>query len=316
MLYLLLAMLICLLVPWLPVLLLKLEPLAPPPPLTKEEMERLRAQLYGRLSRPSARKPTGQIQKGAATAQPIENAPATRDDTELSHLTLHSYRWVHSFLSLVFIVTMLGMGLAWGFVFHYLGEARARSFPSGTFVFKPSIYGAIFGVPAIFLGIFSTMGIMEILTRILLGRRYTEYSYWAQARLGQVRQQRISRRFFFFAWFLGGLMAIWALLAMNWYVRLTDDAVAIKPLFGLSEHVYPYNRIQQIVLTSHSLVKNQAIPGEGLHLRFEDGQTWSTGQSFRLPETPEERKRLLDLLSRKSGKPVTHAKLIENVPGW
>lgn len=317
MLYLLLAMLICLLVPWLPVLLLKLEPLAPPPPLTKEEMERLRAQLYGRLNRPPSRpQSAGQIRQGAATAQSIGDASAAQSSNELSHLTLQSYRGVNFFLSLLFMVTMLGMGLVWGFVFHYLGEARASAFPSGTFVFKPTVYGAIFGVPAIFLGIFSSMGILEVVTRILLGRRYTEYSHWAQARLGQVRQRRISRRFFFFAWFLGGLMAIWVLLAMNWYVRLTDDAIAIKPLFGLSEHVYPYNRIQQIVWTSHTWVKNQAIPREGLHLRFDDGKTWGTGQSFSLPEAPEERKRLLELLSRKSGKPVTRAKLIENVPGW
>jgi hypothetical protein len=318
-LYLLLAMAICLLLPWLPVLLLRLEPLRPPPPLSKEEMERLRAQLYGRLTRTPAQSPSaGLIRQGEAASQPIEEeTPAAQQpDEEWKHLTLRSYQWVNLIVAPIFIVSMLGLAVAWAWVFDLLGEAHARTFPPGVFVFKPAIYWAIFGVPAIFLGIFSSIGVMEVLTRILVGRRYTEYSHWAQARLGQARQQRLGKRFFFFAWFLGGVLAIWTLLAMNWYVRLTDDAIAIKPLFGIKEQLYPYNRIQQIVLTSHSRVKNEAIPSEGLHLRFDDGQTWSTGQSFRVPDVPEERKRLLEFLSQKTGKPVMRAKLIENVPGW
>ncbi len=277
----------------------------------------LRAQLYGRLTRPPARSPaTDLIQPGAAAPPAVAAASATQPDEQWKHLTLRSYQWVNLIVGPIFIVSMLGLAVAWAWLFDLLGDAHARTFPPGVFVFKPAVYWAIFGVPAIFLGIFSSIGIMEVLTRILVGRRYTEYSHSAQARLGQVRQQRISRLFFFFAWFLGGLLAIWVLLAMNWYVRLTDNEIAIKPLFGIKEQVYPYNRILQIVLTSHSRVKNEDIPGEGLHLRFDDGRTWSTGQSFRVPDAPEERKRLLDLLSHKSGKPVTRAKLIENVPGW
>lgn len=317
MLYLLLAIAICLLVPWLPVLLLRLEPLRPPPPLSQQEMERLRAQLHGRLSRPPARKqPADLIRQGAATPQPVEDTSAAQPDDKWSHLTLRSYRWTNFFLSLLFIVSMLGMGIVWAFVFHYLGEARARALPSGVFAFKPAIYGAIFGVPAIFLGIFSSMGILEVFTRIVLGRRYTEYSHWAQARLGQVRQQRLGRRFFFFAWFLGGLMALWVLLAMNWYVVLTDNEIALKPLFGIREQVYPYPRVQQIVLTSHVVVKKEVIPREGLHLRFDDGQTWSTGQTFALPDAAGEKKRLLEFLAQKTDKPLTRAKFIEDVPGW
>lgn len=183
-------------------------------------------------------------------------------------------------------------------------------------MFKPAVYWAIFGVPAIFLGIFSSMGILEVFTRILLGRRYTEYSHWAQARLGQVRQQRLGRRFFIFAWVLGIMLALWVLLAMNWYVRLSDNEIALKPLFGVREKVYPYPRVQQIVLTTHEVYKNELIPREGLHLRFDDGQTWSTGQTFALPDVPEEKKRLLDFLVEKTGKPLTKARIIKDVPGW
>lgn len=333
MLYLLIAVGICLLLPWLPVLLLRLEPMRPPPPLSPEEMERLRAQLFAKRPPAARRQPAASRRQDIAlpagrpspasveeadeeAPHSVEEAPAAAKDNPLSHLTLRSYQWVNLIVAPIFILSMLGLAVVWAVVFDYLGQARARSFPSGVFVFKPAVYWAIFGVPAIFMGIFSAIGIMEVLTRILVGRNYTEYSHWAQARLGQARQQRFTRRFYFFAWFLGGALAIWTVLCMNWYVRLTENEIAIKPLFGITEKVYPYNRIEQIVLTSHSWVQNEAIPGEGLHLRFDDGQKWSTGQTFRVPDVPEERKRLLDLLSQKSGKPITQAKLIEQVPGW
>ena len=214
---------------------------------------------------------------------------------------------------------MLGLAAGWAFVFHVLGEQHARTFPPGVFVFKPAVYWAMFGVPAVFLGIFSSVGILEPLTRILLGRRYTEYCHWEQARRGlhgPVGVRSYGRQFIRFAIVLGILMAVWAVLAMNWYVCLTDDAVVLKPLFGVREQVYPYHRVQQIVLTTHAVVHKEIMPREGLHLRFDDGQTWSTGQTFTLPDAVEKKKRLLDFLSQKTGKPLTRAKLIEEVPGW
>ena len=50
MLYLLIAIAICLVVPWLPVVLLRLAPVRPAPPLSPEEMERLRVKLFPHLA--------------------------------------------------------------------------------------------------------------------------------------------------------------------------------------------------------------------------------------------------------------------------
>jgi hypothetical protein len=271
-LYLLIALAICLLVPWLSVLLLQLTPAPSAPP----------------------------------------------DDGGSRSPTVRSYQWVNLVLLPVFLVSMFGLAALWALVFNFLGNEHAKTFPPGVFVFVPPFW-LIFAVPAIFLGIFSSAAIIEPFTRILLGRRYGEYRYWEQARLGMqgpAGVERFGRQFTLLARALGLGLGLWVLLAMNWYARLNENEVAIKPLFGIQEQLYPYSRVEQIVLTSHLRVKDDAVPREGLHLRFDDGQTWSTGQTFRLPETPEERNHLLEFLVQKTGKPLTPARLIENVPGW
>jgi hypothetical protein len=108
----------------------------------------------------------------------------------------------------------------------------------------------------------------------------------------------------------------WAVLAMNWYMRLTDEAVIVKPLFSFAEQDHPYTDVTQVVLTSHVLVKQELIAREGLHLRFRDGSTWSTGDTFRLPSTAQERNQLLEWLLRKTGRQVIRARLLNDVPGW
>ena len=53
-----------------------------------------------------------------------------------------------------------------------------------------------------------------------------------------------------------------------------------------------------------------------VHLRFADGTTWGTGQTFFLPRDAGERQRFLDFLQAKTGKPILRARLIKDVPGW
>jgi hypothetical protein len=331
--YLLLGVGICFLIPWLPVLLLRLAPVREVPPLSPEELARLAARLRPRRPAATARPRRGEAIPQAITAPPSgEHVPARaepastgathtpRETTDaLDHLTLRSYQWVNLVVLPVFLVSMLGLAILWAVLFNFLAEQHARTFPPGVFLFTPAVYWAVFGVPAVFLGIFTTAGILEPFVRILLGRRYAEYCYWEQARRGlsgPAGVQLYGRRFKLFAWLLGVLMAAWVVLAMNWYVRFTEEAIAIQPLFGIKERVYPYNRVQQVVLTTHVVVKRDVIPREGLHLRFDDGQTWSTGQTFAVPDAPGERKRLLEFLMSKTGKPILQARLIEEVPGW
>ena len=111
------------------------------------------------------------------------------------------------------------------------------------------------------------------------------------------------------------LCALYVWQVMNWYARLSEDEVAVKRLLGVGEERHPYDAVAQVVLTSHRLGgSGQIHPNECLHLRFRDGRTWSTDETFFLPP-PDELDRLLEFLARKTGKPVTRARLIEDVPG-
>jgi hypothetical protein len=66
-----------------------------------------------------------------------------------------------------------------------LGEGRARSFSPAVFLFKPFSYGIVCAVPALFLGIFTSILPLGLFVRLVLGRRrYLEYLFWDEGRLG------------------------------------------------------------------------------------------------------------------------------------
>jgi hypothetical protein len=249
-----------------------------------------------------------------ATTSP--QAPANKEPIPFGYRT---YRWVNLAVLPVFLVSMLGLAFAWSLVFHYLAEAHAKNFPPAVVLIKPGLYGLLFGVPGIFMGIFCSVAVTELFTRLLLGRRYTEYCHWEQARRGlhgQAGVKSFGRKFVVFACLLGFAMAAWVPLAMNWYARFNENEIALKPLWSFGETVYLYTDLDRIVRTTHVDVKGDIIPRENLHLRFKDGRTWETGETFFVPNLPEERKRLLDLLQGKSGKSIVVAKFVEHVPGW
>jgi hypothetical protein len=94
---------------------------------------------------------------------------------------------------------------------------------------------------------------------------------------------------------------------MNWYLRFGEDRIVVRRLLESGAEVYSYADVDQVVLTTW--------PREELHLRFRDGGSWETDDTFPMPQGPE-RARLLDLLQRRTGKPITHARLLTDLPGW
>jgi hypothetical protein len=233
-------------------------------------------------------------------------------------LSLGSYRWLNALLIPFMIVGFLALGVLWAAVFHYLAEEHARTFPPAVFLFKPFHYGLVFAVPGLFLGILSSILPVLLLGRLLLGRRYIDYLYWEEARVGLAGNsiEPLLRGLSGLALLTGVIAAVFTLLVMNWYARFTEDEIAIKRLIGFGEEVHPYSQVEQMVLTSHKNQKEGEVAQENLHIRFADGRTWSTDQTFFLPPPGSERDRLLEFLTRKTGKPVTRARRIEDVPGW
>jgi hypothetical protein len=332
MLYLLLAVALCLLVPWLPYLVYRRLPRRAPPPPGAWHLDQLAAGLRPQavavggaphgppstdLTRPAEAAPGGESRVPSRAGSrprpgPAAPAPAAR------RLTIPPYRWANGILVTALIVSAFGLGFGWAALFHYLGEARARSFGPAVFLFKPFHYGLVCFLPGMLLGICSAIVPALGLTRLLLGRqRFREYLFWEEGRLrphGGYMEWCV-KVYAGLAVIVAVLCTLFVWQALNWYARFGEDEIAIKRLLGVGEEVYPYDAVTQIVLTSHFGGGKQPYAGERLHLRFRDGRTWSTDTTFHLPPD-DELNPLLEFLATKTGKPITRARLITDVPGW
>jgi hypothetical protein len=214
---------------------------------------------------------------------------------------------------------MLALGFGLAVLFHFLGEARARSFGPAVFLFTP-LYGVVCAVPAVFLGILATLPVMTLLTRLLLGRRrFREYLFWDEGRIAArpgVTPDAIIRLLSWLAAVVGVLSAAFVPFALNWHVRFTEEEVIIRRLFALREEAHPYGSVEQVVWTTHVDQGEEVVPRNDVHLRFRDGRTWHMDMNFFRPAGGASLERFLDFLQAKTGKPITRARLIEDVPGW
>ena len=328
MLYLLLAVALCLLVPWLPVLMYRRVPRRPPPPVSDWQLQQLASELRPEPSAgaavvgpETAVTPAGRAAPGDAgdvlPPPPAEGRPAPAGPPP--GLEMGPYRWVNVVAVPAFVVTMLALALGWAVLLHMLGQARARSFGPAVFLFKPFAYGLICVLPAVFLGIFTTLPVLALLARLLLGRRrFREYLFWDEGRLaaGGTPAEGVIRMLSGLATLTGVISAAFVVLVMNWYARFTEDEIAIKRLLAVREEVHPYNTVVQVVLTTHARQGQDIAERENVHLRFADGKTWDTDATFFLPRDAGERQRFLDFLRAKTGKPILRARLINDVPGW
>jgi len=337
MLYLLIAVVLCLLVPWLPWLVYRRLPRGPLPPLAQGQLHQLAEALQGgapleevaalpaeeKQTRTDVTLPEGSMLTAGAeqrdqpegAAEPgrgkeSDSAPVRSASAPL-RLTFPSYWWVNIVLVAIMMPGMYLLGAGWAVLFHYLGEEHARTFEPVLFLFKPFSYGIVCVLPAFMLGICSSMLLALLCTRLLLGRsRFREALSWMEgyvnARSGG-SLDRDTRVLAVFAVCVSALSTLYVWQVMNWYLRFGEDQIAIKRLLGSGEEVYSYADVDQVVLTTW--------PKEQLHLRFRNGRTWETDDTFHMPQGPE-RARLLDLLQGKTGKPIIHARLITDVPGW
>src|SRR5262249_34425743 len=67
--------------------------------------------------------------------------------------------------------------------------------------------------------------------------------------------------------------------------------------------------------SSHRRVGENILEGSELEIRFPDGRTWRTGQTFELPRDNAERDRFLAFLERTTGKPIKLPRLLRDMLG-
>jgi hypothetical protein len=338
--YLVLGVLLCLLVPWLPVWIYRRLP-RPAAPLSEGQLRQLAAQL--RHDQPGVWAEVVAVEEEPARAditrpqRPTPSVPAARPEepenadppshvaeeriarrSPVPRLTFRSFHWLNSLLALLFIGGFLALSVGWAFLFHILSEEHARSFPSSLFLFKPRIY-PIFALPSVLLGSYTTYALMAFLARLVMGRRlFLEYFFWDEGRVNRcgynvyrfIRLRRI------LAFLVGVSSAGIVALAMSCYTRFTEDEIVVKPLFGLSEEKHAYGDIERLVISSHRRVRDKIVEDSELGIRFQDDQTWRTGVEFGLPKDNAERDRFLAFLQKKTGKPIIRLRLLEDMPGW
>jgi hypothetical protein len=317
-------------------------PRRPPPPLSEEELHHLAGRL--RPEQPllvaevvADDEPINTDITRRSEAVPVGPSPRADEDGEEEprpraeplagrsakiaprRLTLRPYWWLNLLMVPVLIATFLSLAIGWAVLFDYLGEQHARTFPPAVFLFKPFSYGIICAVPALFLGIFTSLPLLTLLARLVMGRRrFLEYLFWDEGRLNARGHhvENMIKLLSVLALLLSLISTIFVGLVMNWYARFSEDEIAIKRFIGFGEEVHPYGNVEQIVVTSHRWEDKQIVPGVDLAIRFSDGRKWNTDQTFVMPRDAAQRDRLLEFLQRKTGKSIARVRLLSDLPGW
>jgi hypothetical protein len=103
-------------------------------------------------------------------------------------------------------------------------------------------------------------------------------------------------------------------LAMNCSVRFEPAGIALHPFLSLSERVYPYSSVAQVVETSHRKAPlGNEVEGKRLHILFNDGRRWCNDElAGSDPFRPDEEE-AIRLVCQRAGKPLTHARLLDDV---
>lgn len=108
---------------------------------------------------------------------------------------------------------------------------------------------------------------------------------------------------------LAALSVPLAVLQADWYTRVDDRHFVVNEFWGLGETPYRFDQIDKIVMTAHLHTKTgEVVTRNRLFLVFTDGYQWCL-------DPPLEYDDWLGYVCKKSGKPVTRARFIEDVVG-
>jgi len=259
------------------------------------------------------------VADGEPIRDPETNVIATDKANPPPRFNLGSYGWLNTLEVPFFILGFLSLTVGWAAILHYLGEEHAKTFQPVVFLFKPFQYWLIFALPAFVMGVFTVIPVFVLLIYFSLGcRRFMEYAFWDEGRMASqgTNTELLIRRLDQVAILLGALCAVFVFLVMSWHARFSENEIAIHRFWGFGEEIHPYSDVTQVVVSSHRKQDKQLVVGQDLGLRFRGGRTWYSTDILRMPDHPEERKRLLDFLQQKTGQPITRVRLLKDLPDW
>jgi hypothetical protein len=203
------------------------------------------------------------------------------------------------FGALFFLLTWLWMvGLT------DVAEERLSRLPAAAFRLHPEGWAFWIG-PRIFLGLVSAGVLAYVPARIWFWRRYQE-------------QRRIDR--------LGVVQTIvtlivlvgYVVLAKDWYSQFEEDRIVISPFWSFGEEIHAYQDVDKIIRTSHlRTLGGDEVPRTRYFLVFADGRSWNADDYPPVGSSADAIQQFhsawLQFLLKKTGKPVTDAKHIEEM---
>lgn len=223
------------------------------------------------------------------------------------------YNRLVNFLYLLWPLFIVACTAGWASVFFALRRWRMAEAGPAVFLVVPE--AGWWFLPAGFLGLGSSCLVVSLVPRVLLGRRYADYSEWIRGRQGLERQVNVRGLLLFF-WLLIVLpVTLFATLGMDCYSRFSEEGIGINRFWGFGERTYSYSQVRHVVRTTHVRALTGAVSeAPRLYIAFDDGRSWCnalTGRSG--PPFEKEALKIIQFVCRKTGKKLKTVRFIEDV---
>jgi hypothetical protein len=221
-----------------------------------------------------------------------------RHAEELSALAKKYSKW--DLLTLpILLVVVPTLTLGWWLILVKVSEWRFTFIETGIFYLLPPPIAWL--LPAMFIGIISSVFPMDGLYRLLLRKNHAEYQDF-QRRKWPTNPNRTA------SWFLGiasGLALLAIGLMLDSYILARPNEIVINPLWSLGESRYAYSDVKSI---RSSMRLKTAEWDEPLYvIDFQNGGRWSTRWEDRDPKELED---LMNFISQQSGVPIERVSVL------
>ena len=222
----------------------------------------------------------------------------------LGQLTPVYRRWELYSLFIWFCCMPL-LAAAWWWLFYWIGNWNAQRFAGAVYQLCPM--GMTWGVSAIMAGILTTSLPLTLFYRFGLRERYAEFQRYLNLRHG-CNERSIGLPI---CVFFGAIILASVVLILHWRVVLTNTEIVQYPFFTLLSVSHKYSDITDI----RTAPRRQAPSGnlrdnDDYETEFSDGSVWAT---YPNPAdlTADEKQRMMEFVSKRSGKPIRHVALLE-----
>src|SRR5262249_22487454 len=133
----------------------------------------------------------------------------------------------------------VGTGL-WFVFFRAMQGIASAQIPASRYYILPS--NVFWLLPAMFLGLPSSIVPVPICMGALLGKRYDEYIHHSDLKFGMDGWKVL-------CWLVGPVLAAClgvVPLALDSYTRFTDESMFVNPFWSFGEREYPYSEVAEV----------------------------------------------------------------------